>query len=138
MIKSSSNKYRKFAKDGKEYLYTQYDLLRINVLEKISSIAAVLVMIMIGIVILVSVWVYVSFILIVCMERVFDSYIIPVVIMISANLLLLALIIKCREGLILNPLIKVFSKVLFDNSLDDDDFDDDDDDNDDDDYENKN
>ena len=116
MSKSSPGKYRKFVKDGKEYLFTQYDLLRIKVLEKSSSVVAVLIMVMIGIVLLTSVWVYASVIIIFVAARALNNFIVPVIIMGGINLLMFSVVVIFREKLILNPLIKIFSKVLFDNS----------------------
>jgi len=125
-----SGKYKKFIRDGKEYLFTRYDLLRLELLEKISSIIAVLVLVMIGLVLITTVWVYVSCILIVWMESFFESFIPPFIIMGSVSLLVLAMLVLLREWLILNPLIKIFSKILFDNTQNDKNEDDDDEDND--------
>ena len=116
MSKASPGKYRKFAKEGKEYLNTQFDLLRLNLLDKTASVVSVLILVMIGMIILTSVWVYASFLLIMYMERAFQSFGLPVIIMGSVNILMLAIVIIFRERLILNPLIKIFSKVLFENS----------------------
>jgi len=117
---SSNGKYRKFIRDGKEYLFTRYDLLRLELLEKVSSIVAVLILAMVGLVLITTVWVYISCILIVWMESYFGNFIPPFIIMGSASLLILVLIILLRERLILNPLIKVFSKILFDHTEKDD------------------
>ena len=111
-----NGKYRKFIRDGKSYLFTRYDLLRLELLEKVSSIVAVLILAMTGLVLITTVWVYVSCILIVWMESYFGSFIPPFIIMGSASLLILAIIILLRERLILNPLIKIFSKILFDHT----------------------
>ena len=81
MGKSSSGKYRKFIKDGKEYLTTRYDLLRLELLEKTSSIVALLILVMIALVLITTVWVYISGILIVLMADAFGSYIPPFIIM---------------------------------------------------------
>ena len=113
MSKSSNGKYRKFISDGKEYLFTRYDLLRLELLEKISSIVAVLILVMTGLVLLTTVWVYISCILIVWMEGFFGSFIPPFIIMGSVSILILAVIVLLREKLVLNPLIKIFSKIMF-------------------------
>ena len=108
-----SGKYRKFIRDGKEYLFTRYDLLRLELLEKISSIVAVLILVMAALVLISTVWIYISCILIVWMESFFGSFIPPFIIMGSASLLILAMIILLREKIILNPLIKIFRKIMF-------------------------
>ena len=121
MSKSSLGKYRKFIRDGKEYLSTRYDLLRLELLEKMVSIVAVVILAMVGLLLAISVWVYISCILIICMERFFESYIPPLIIMGGVNLLILLLVIILKNKIILNPLIKVFSRILFDNVPNDDD-----------------
>ena len=124
MMNKPSGKYRKFINDGKKYLSTRYDLLRLELLEKMSSIVAILILAIVGILLAISVWVYVSCILIILMERAFDSFFAPLIIMGFANLLLLVMIIILKEKLILNPLIKAFSKILFEHVDDDEDDDD--------------
>jgi hypothetical protein len=119
MGRSSSGKYRKLVKDGKEYLFTRYELLRLELLEKISSIVALIILVMITLALLISVWVYISGILIVWMESYFGSFIPPFIVMGSINLLLLAIIISLKEWLILNPLIRVFSRIIFDHTKED-------------------
>ena len=114
MENSTEGKYRKFIRDGKEYLSTRYDLLRLELLEKVSTILSVLILVMIGLVLLATVWVYISCILIICMKGWFGSLIPPFIIMGSVSLALCVVLFFLRERLILNPLIKIFSKILFD------------------------
>ena len=113
MGKSPPGKYKKLIIDGKEYLNTRYDLLRLELLEKISSIVAVLILVMIAIVLITTVWIYISGILIVLMANAFDSFILPFIIMGSASLLILTIIVFLKDRIILNPLIRLFSKILF-------------------------
>ena len=120
MGKSSSGKYRKFIRDGKEYLTTRYDLLRLELLEKTSSIVALLILVMIALVLITTVWVYISGILIVLMADAFGSYIPPFIIMGGASLLILAIVVLLKDKMILNPLIRVFSKILFNHTEDND------------------
>jgi len=120
MGKSSSGKYRKFIRDGKEYLTTRYDLLRLELLEKTSSIVALLILVMIALVLITTVWVYISGILIVLMADAFGSYIPPFIIMGGASLLILAIVVLLKDKIILNPLIRLFSKILFNHTEDDD------------------
>jgi len=115
MGKLSEGKYKKFLRDGKEYLFTRYDLLRLELLEKVSTILSVLILVMIGLVLFTTVWVYVSCILIVWMEGWFGSYIPPFLIMGGVSMLMFVVVFLLRERLILNPLIRIFSGILFDN-----------------------
>ena len=119
MGKSSSGKYKKLIKDGKEYLNSRYDFLRLELLEKISSIVALLILVMISLVLITTVWIYISGILIVLMANAFGGYILPFVIMGGASLLILAIIVLLKNRIILNPLIGLFSKILFNHIEDD-------------------
>ena len=116
MSKSAFGKYRKLIKDGKEYLNTRYDLLRLELLEKASSIVAVLILVMVALLLVGTVWIYISCILIVWMGNIFGSFIPAFLIMGGVNLLTLVLVFLLRNVIILNPLIRLFSKILFDNS----------------------
>ncbi len=120
MSKSSPGKYKKIIKDGKEYLNIRYDLLRLELLEKVSSVVALLILVMIALVLVVTVWVYISGILIVLMAKAFGSLIPPFIIMGSASLLMLVAIVLLKDRIILNPLIRRFSKILFDHTEEDD------------------
>ena len=113
MGKSSPGKYKKFIRDGKEYLTTRYDLLRLELLEKISSIVALLILVMIALVLITTVWVYISGILIVLMANAFGNYILPFIIMGGVSLLILVIVVLLKDKIILNSLIRIFSKILF-------------------------
>ena len=118
MSKSSTGKYKKLIMDGKEYLTTRYDLLRLELLEKTSSIVALLILVMITLVLGITVWVYISSILIVLMANTFGSYIPPLIIMGGVSLLMLVMVVLMKDKIILNPLIRIFSKILFNNTED--------------------
>ena len=120
MSESSLGKYKKIIRDGKEYLTNRYDLLRLELLEKISSIVALLILVMIALLLATTVWVYISGILIVLMADIFGSYMLPLIIMGSVSLLLLVIVVLLKNKIILNPLIKTFSKILFTPTEDDD------------------
>ncbi len=118
MSKSSPGKYKTFIKDGKEYLNTRYDLLRLELLEKVSSVVALLILVMVGLVLISTVWVYISCILIVLMKDFFGSFIPAFLIMGGFSLLVLILVVLLKDKIILNPLIGRFSKILFDDFVD--------------------
>ncbi len=114
MTKSAPGKYKTFIKDGKEYLNTRYDLLRLELLEKVSSVVSLLILVMVGLLLISSVWIYIACILIVLMEKAFGSFIPAFMIMGGFSLIVLVLVALFRNQLILNPLIRRFSKILFD------------------------
>ncbi|MDR2037515.1 MAG: hypothetical protein LBQ60_06290 [Bacteroidales bacterium] len=121
-------KYKTLLKDGKNYLDTRYDLFRLELLEKTSTIVAMVIVAVIVLLLLGSVWVYISCILIVLMEQAFGSFIPAFLIMGGATLLIMGFLLLFRKKLVLNPLIRSFSTIIFDRYLDDDDDDDDDED----------
>ena len=116
MSKPPYGKYKTFVQDGKEYLETRYDLLRLELLEKISSVVALLILVMIALVLVTSAWVYVSCILIMLMKDFFGSFIPAFLIMGGFDILLLIAVILLKDKFILNPLIARFGKILFDDS----------------------
>ena len=109
------NKYKTLINDGREYLHTRYDLLRLELLEKTSSLITLLILVMVGLLLAGSVWIYISCILVVWMADFFGGYATPLSIMGGLNLLMLCAVIVFRKQLILNPLIGRLSKILFDN-----------------------
>ncbi len=118
MSKSSPGKYRTFVKDGKEYLSTRYALLRLELLEKISSIVGLLILVMVALVLVCTVWIYISAILIVLMQNAFGSLIPAFLIMGGFSLLMLIVVVLLKDQIIINPLVGRFSKILFDNVAD--------------------
>ena len=118
MSKSSPGKYKTLVKDGKEYLSTRYDLLRLELLEKISSIVGLLILVMIAIVLICTVWIYLSGILIVLMQNAFGSLIPAFLIMGGFSLLILIFVVLLKDRMIVNPLVRSFSKILFDHDAD--------------------
>ncbi len=121
MSKSSPGKYRTFIKDGKEYLNTRYDLLRLELLEKISSVISLLIMVMVALMLISSIWIYISCILIVLMEKAFGSFIPAFMVMGGVSVVALVVVILFKDQIILNPLIRRFSKILFDDAIEEDD-----------------
>ena len=117
MSTSDQGKYKTFLRHGKEYLGSRYNLLRLELLEKLSSIVALLIFVMVALVLVTSVWVYISCILIVMMERAFGSFVPAFLIMGAISLTILVIIYFLKDQVILNPLIRRFSNILFDNPI---------------------
>ncbi len=124
MSQSTPGKYKTFIKDGREYLHTRYDLLRLELLEKVSSMVSLLIMVMVGLVLVTSIWIYISCILVVWMGKFFGSLLPPLAIMAGFSALILGVIIVFRKQIILNPLIGRFSKILFDDFVEEEEEDD--------------
>lgn len=117
MSKAYRGKYKTFAVHGKEYLKSRYDLLRLELLEKTSSIVSLLILVMIALLLVGSIWIYLSCIAIVWLKEMLGNIIPAFVIMGGVNLLVLGLIIAFKNQLILNPLIRRFSAILFDREM---------------------
>ncbi len=117
MSKEHQGKYKTFVKHGREYLNSRYDLLKLELLEKMSSIVALLIAVMIALVLAGSVWIYISCILIVWLEGLVGGYIPAFLIMGGFNLLLLLIIFLFKDRLILNPIIRQFGTILYDDPV---------------------
>jgi hypothetical protein len=107
-------KYKRIIVDGKEYLNMRYDLFRLEMLEKLSSITALLLFVIVALVLGVSVWAYISCILVIVIDRILDGFIPALAIMGGFNLLMLFVVFLLKDQLIVNPLIRRFSKIIFD------------------------
>jgi hypothetical protein len=113
-------KYKKIIVDGKEYLNMRYDLFRLEMLEKLSSIVALMLFVIVALVLGVSVWAYISCILVIVLDSILGGFIPALAIMGGFNLLLLFVVFLLKDKLIVNPLIRRFSKIIFDRFGDDD------------------
>ena len=104
--------YRQLLNDGKRYLQSRYDLLRLELLEKLSRIIALLLMVFTSMILLLAAFFYFSFAL---MEWL-GSFVgrIPAVCIIGGFFVLLLLAgFIFRKQLFLNPMIRLLSDILF-------------------------
>lgn len=120
MFHNQDDVYQNFIKDSKEYLKTRYDLLKLELLEKMSKILALIVMIFIALVLILTALAYFSLALVVWMENFFGS-LLPGFLIVGGFFLLLLIVIYClRTKLFLNPLIGVLSGILFEEKREED------------------
>ncbi|MDD4141755.1 MAG: phage holin family protein [Bacteroidales bacterium] len=110
---SEDNKYQDFTRKAKDYIKTRYDLLKLELLEKTSRILSVLIMIIISLFLLLGALIYFSFALVSWMETVFGSMIPGFLIIGGVFLIILFLVYIFREKILINPLIRAISKILF-------------------------
>lgn len=110
---SEDNKYQDFTHKAKDYIKTRYDLLKLELLEKTSRILSVLIMIIISLFLVLGALIYFSFALVSWMETVFGSMIPGFLIIGGVFLIILFLVYIFREKILINPLIRAISKILF-------------------------
>jgi hypothetical protein len=110
MIKES---YQQIWEESKKYLELRYDLLRVELLEKISLICALLLIAITALLVGIIVFTYLSVLLLVWLETLFGSMIPGLCIVIGAHLILLVCLFAFRKQWFINPLIRQFSKILF-------------------------
>jgi len=112
---NQTGSFKKFFSDSKEYLRTHYDLLKLEMLEKMAKIFALIFTIIICLVLLLGAFVYLSFALVEVLKPLFDSAL-PAFLIIGGIFIITALIfVIFRKRIFINPLIKQLSKILFDN-----------------------
>lgn len=114
-MKNMESEYGKFAKDVKEYLSLRYDLLRIEILEKLSKIIALIVVLFVAVVLGLAALIYFSFVFAFALKEACGSAV-PGFLSIGGFFsLLLILLIIFRKQLVLNPLIRIIGGILFHN-----------------------
>lgn len=107
------NNYKKLIEDSKKYLGLRYDLLRLELLEKLTKIIALIVMIIVFAVLVMGALVYFSFAFVAWMRPFFGSAVVPLCIIGGIFVVLMGLIYAFRSQLLINPLISHLSEILF-------------------------
>lgn len=105
-------RYQKIVDDSRSYLHTQYDLLRLSVLEKLSRITGLLLLAIVVILLLFAVLSFGALALVYVLAQwipVWGSYLILGAIF----LLLLVLAFVFRRQWFINPVVGALSAILF-------------------------
>lgn len=110
MIKES---YQQLWQDSKKYLELRYDLLRVELLEKISLISALLLTAVVAILLGTIIFTYLSILLLLWLETLLGSMIYGLCIVIAIHLGLFACIFAFRKQWFINPLVRQFSKIIY-------------------------
>ena len=105
--------YQKLWDDAKKYLQLRYDLMRVELLEKTSQIASILLTIIVALLLGIIIFTYLSALLLFWLKTIFGSFIPGLCIVLGIHLILLVLVIVFRKQWILHPLISSFSKILY-------------------------
>ncbi|MDR2085227.1 MAG: phage holin family protein [Bacteroidales bacterium] len=107
--------FKQFFNDSKEYIRTRYDLLKLELLEKMAKIFALLFTVIICLVLLLGAFVYFSFALVSALTPLFNSPVPAFLIVGGVFVLTTVIFVVFRKQIFLNPLIKQLSKILFGN-----------------------
>ncbi|MCQ2286791.1 MAG: phage holin family protein [Bacteroidales bacterium] len=116
----SDDKYKSLVKDAKEYIELQSDLIRLNLVEKLSQIISYFAVILIVVVLAMAAFVYCSVAFVIWMKSFLGSYLYGFLILGGFFILLTLILLACRKKLFINPIIKKLSSILFSDSKDED------------------
>ncbi len=114
--------YKKLLEDSKSYLQTRYDLLRLELLDKMSKILGLLILGVLGLFALFVAVAYFSVALVAWMSMYMPTAV-ACCILGGAFLLIILIAYLLRNVLFINPLLRTLSQILFyeeDEDLDDD------------------
>lgn len=112
--------HKEIIRHGQQYLRTRYDLLRLELLEKMGQIIALILLLFCSITLTLTACIYFSFALVNWLRTLMNSEIIAFCIVGCTFLIALLIIYLCREKLFLTPLIRQLSKILFKENEDND------------------
>lgn len=106
--------YKKLLADCKDYIQTRYDLLRLELLDKLSQILGLIVLIIVALILVMGALAYFSVALVHLMSQVMP---VSVACLILGCVLLIILLILYlnKEKLFINPFIRILSSLFFEN-----------------------
>ena len=107
------NKYKQLIEDGQQYIRTRYDLLRLELLEKMSRIFALILMLLVSIILALTAFIYFSFAFVRWLGQFFNNDAWAFCIVGAIFLLLLGIFFFFRKQIFLNPLFRQLSEILF-------------------------
>ncbi len=108
-----NKEYQRLLNDAKQYARMRYDLLKLELLEKLSRIIAFLLVVIIALVLGLSAFVYFSLALAYALKPLFGGMGWPLCIIGLIFVLLLVLLFRKKEQFFLNPIIAKLSAILF-------------------------
>ncbi|MCQ2264553.1 MAG: phage holin family protein [Bacteroidales bacterium] len=105
--------YKSIVKNAKEYGKLHLQLLKLNAVGSLSQIISYLIIIIVGALLLMGAFLYFSMILVVWMKQLTGSWIYGFLIMGSIFILLFVILLLLRKKIMVNPIIKKLSSILF-------------------------
>ena len=106
--------YKKLLADCKDYIQTRYDLLRLELLDKLSQILGLIVLIIVALILVMGALAYFSVALVHLMSQIMP---VSVACLILGCVLLIILLILYlnKEKIFINPFIRILSSLFFEN-----------------------
>lgn len=108
--------YKSLVNNVKDYADLQLQLLKLNIVEKTSQILSLLIVIIAGTILLMAAFVYFSMMFVLWMKALTGSLTYGFLIIAAFFLLLFILFVLLRKKMIINPIIKKMSSILFNES----------------------
>ena len=108
--------YKSLVNNVKDYADLQLQLLKLNIVEKTSQILSLLIVIIAGTILLMAAFVYFSMMFVLWMETLTGNLTYGFLIIAGFFLLLFILFVLLRKKMIINPIIKKMSSILFSES----------------------
>lgn len=105
--------YKSIAKNAKEYGELYLQLFKLNAVETLSKFVSYLIVIIAGVMLLVTVLILLGAILVLWLKDATGSLIYSLLIMSGIFVLLFLLLLLLRKKLMLNPIIKKLSSIMF-------------------------
>ena len=105
--------YKQIIEEIKSYANLRFDLIRLELLEKLSKIISLILLVVVCIIISIIVFTYLSILLLLWLNDVFSSMIPGVCIVAGIYAITLAIMIVLRKKIFLNPIVGALSKIIF-------------------------
>lgn len=118
--------YKSIAQNAKEYGELYLQLFKLNAVGALSKFVSYLIVIIVGTILLVTVLIFLAVIMVLWLRNVTGSLIYSLLIMSGIFVLLFLILLLLRKKLMLNPIIRKMSSILFskESELIDEDFED--------------
>ncbi len=107
-----NSEYKKLLEDAKQYLNSRYDLLRLELLEKLSRILGLVILALVVVLLVFGALAFFGMALIFLLSKVVPLTV-SCCILGAVFLLLILLAYLLRERLFINPVVKSLAKILF-------------------------
>lgn len=105
--------YKKILEECKQYASMRFDLLRLELLEKLSKIISLILLVIVCIFIATIIFTYLSVLLLLWLNEIFSSMIPGVCIVAGIYAVVLAIILIFKDKIFLNPIVGALSKIIF-------------------------
>lgn len=105
--------YKSIAKNAKEYGELYLQLFKLNAVGALSKFVSYLIVIIAGVMLLVTILIFLAIILVLWLKNATGSMIYSLLIMSGIFVVLFLLLLLFRKKLMLNPIIKKLSSIMF-------------------------